>query len=413
MPSLILSGSSPKVAQLTGLPAVYTLTPSLSRPVINVLSGWPLPIRRVEALEGAGAYLIVGEQRAALPAVYVGEGQSVEERLAGHERLHHEAGAIRVIAITAEGGDLTKADAGALERLLYLGLAEENGIGLENRDEPSHAPVDQPRFEQLCAFAADVLTRINESGLLPLSGRWREGLSGPGLCAQLLAEPPLEALIGSRRMWIKGHGYEAEALFLNDGRCLLKAGSCIRSYAAPTIATRAALHRQEAFYAGFVADMDGARIVTRDLLFESRKRVSGFVTGSTFGAWKEAAGPKTKPRSSGEVHLSLWREAAPQACTSQDAESLRAMLAKTVLFGEPDWAAARQGDVKAALRLALQVTNSLRGEPAQTGVLNLAMSAMMACAIDKTPGAADVIDALLFRLKLKGLAITAPIRTKI
>jgi len=413
MPSIVLSGSLPKVAQLTGLPAAYTLHPSLSRPVINVLSGWPLPIRQVEALEGAGAYLIVREQHGAPPRVYVGEGQSVEDRLAGHERLHPDADAIRVIAITAEGGDLTKADARALERLIYLGLAAENMVELQNDNEPSHTPVDQPRFEQICAFAVDVLTRIKESGLLPLSGRWRDALSGPGLCAQLLVEPPLEALIGSRRMWIKGHGYAADAIFLNDGRCLLKAGGRIRPYVADTIPTRAALHRQEAIFAGIVADVDGARVVARDLLFESCKRVSGFVTGSTSGAWKEAAAPKIKPRSSSEVHLSLWREAAPQACTKEHAKKLHAMLAKTVLFGEPDWAAARQGDVKAALRLALLATNPLRGEPAHTGVLDLVMSAMLACAIDGSPGAADVFDALLLRLKLKGLAITAPVRTRI
>ncbi|MDR4307177.1 DUF4357 domain-containing protein [Chelatococcus sambhunathii] len=410
MPSLILSGTTPKPYLLTGLPTAYTVTPILSRPVITMLSGADLPIGDADALENAGAYLIVREKYGAAPTVYVGEGGLLEQRLTGHARLRPNSGSVFVIAVTAERGDLAKPDVGTLERLIYLGLAAETGIELGNLDEPSHSPVEQTRFEQLCAYTADVLTRIGQSGLLPLAGRWREALSGLSLCAELLVEPSLEALVGAQRKRVQGGGYQAEALFLADGRCLLKRGSRIRSTTTDSIPTRPAIHRQEALFAGLVVERDGAFFVTRDLLFENSTQISCFITGSTCGRWKTATEPKAEAQAKSSAWLTLWREASPQACTETDATSLRMALAGTALLGEPDWPRAVNGDIKAAVQAALRVTNPLQRDPAATGALDLVMTALMACAIDQTPSAADVFDMLLFRLKAKGLSIAAPIK---
>ena len=409
MSSLLFSGAKPRPHLLTGLPTVYTLTPTLSRPVITVISGASLPLGDAEALENAGAYLIVREEPGSPPSIYVGEAGLLSNRLAGHSRLRPNSGSVFVIAVTSERGDLAKPDVRTLERLIYLGLAAEPVIELENFDEPSHAPVDQPRFEQLCCFTADVLTRIGQSSLLPLGGRWRQALNGMSMCAELLVEPALEALIGARRMRTQGGGYKAEALFLQDGRCLLRKGSHIRSFTVASIGTRAAIHRQEALYAGLVTEQDGALITTRDLLFENQTRLACFVSGSTSGHWKLASTPKAEPRAASAGWLTLWREASPQACTGEDAKSIREVLGRTALLGEPDWTRAVQGDLKAAVRAALRVTNPLQREPTATGSLDLAMSAVLACAIDGTPSAADVFDILLIRLKAKGLAIGAPI----
>lgn len=412
MPPIIISGSSPELAQITGVPAVHILTPTLSRPVITTLFGWPLPIHFAGALEHAGAYLIVRREHGAAPAVYVGEAGSIEQRLAGHHRLQWNSGSISVIAITAEAGDLTKPDARTLERLLYLGLVAEPGIELCNANEPAHSTVDQVRFEKLCAFAVDALTRIAETSLLPLSGRWRDALSGMGMCAELVSMPPLQVLIGAQRKHLRGNGYKAEALFLQDGRCLLRAGSLIRAVAALKIPTRAAIHRQEAIYAGLVIDQEGTLTVIRDLLFASSKRITCFVTGSTTGLWKKDAETRAEPRTSFRLSLSLWRDMAPRDCSVQDAERLRSLLADTELFGEPAWPRARSGDVKAATAVALRVTNPLRSEPSGIGALDLAMTAMLACAIDGGSAAAEVFDMLLFRLAGKGFAISAPTRMR-
>ncbi len=405
--SLVVTGTKPKVYLLAGQPTVYTLTPTLSRPVITMISGAELPFWDAAALEDAGAYMIVCEEHGSPTSVYVGEAGSLELRFDGHTRLQTNDGSVFVIAITAQDDDLTKHDVRTLERLIYRALAHEPNIELDNLLEPSHAPVDQERFEQLCALTADVLTRIGQAGLLPLEGSWREGLTGSSLCAELLVEPPLEELIGAQRMRIQGRGYKAEALFLVDGRCLLKAGGHIRSFTARKIPTRAAIHRQEALYAGLLVEQDGALVVTRDLLFPNPTRLARFVTGSTCGKWKVASPAKVGPRSASAAWLTLWREAAPGACTKEDAKSIRKVLERTGLLGEPDWTRAVQGDLTAAVRAALRVTNRLKVNSAATGALDLVMSALMACAIDGTRSAADVFEILLFRLQAKGLNIGA------
>ena len=93
--------------------------------------------------------------------------------------------------------------------------------------------------------------------------------------------------------------------------------------------------------------------------------------------------------------LTLWRTLDAQQFSSRDVKSLRALLAKTSLLGQPKWAAAVNGDAPAAVAVAVSFI------PADelTLPLDLAMTALIACAVEGDPGAAIVVSNILLNLR--------------
>ena len=92
--------------------------------------------------------------------------------------------------------------------------------------------------------------------------------------------------------------------------------------------------------------------------------------------------------------LTLWRTLDAQQFGSRDVKSLRALLAKTSLLGQPKWAAAVNGDASAAVAVAV----SFIPVDELTLPLDLAMTALIACAVEGDPGAAIVASNILLNL---------------
>lgn len=92
------------------------------------------------------------------------------------------------------------------------------------------------------------------------------------------------------------------------------------------------------------------------------------------------------------VHpLTLWRTLDAQRFSSGDVKALRALLARTSLLGQPKWADAASGDAPAAVAIAV----SFIPVDKMTLPLDLAMTALIACAIEGDPGAAIVVSNIL------------------
>jgi hypothetical protein len=92
--------------------------------------------------------------------------------------------------------------------------------------------------------------------------------------------------------------------------------------------------------------------------------------------------------------LSSWRTLRALDFSFHDLTSMRALLAKTTLLGQPKWAAAVAGDGPAAVAVAISFI------PAEeiTMSMDLAMTALIACAIEGDPGAAIVASNILRHL---------------
>jgi hypothetical protein len=92
--------------------------------------------------------------------------------------------------------------------------------------------------------------------------------------------------------------------------------------------------------------------------------------------------------------LSSWRTLRALDYSFHDLTSMRALLAKTTLLGQPKWAAAVGGDGPAAVAVAISFI------PAEqiTLSMDLAMTALIACAIEGDPGAAIVASNILRHL---------------
>ncbi len=92
--------------------------------------------------------------------------------------------------------------------------------------------------------------------------------------------------------------------------------------------------------------------------------------------------------------LSSWRTLRAMQFSSDDVTSMRTLLAKTSLFGQPKWAVAASGDAPAAVAVAV----SFIPVDEITSSLDLAMTALITCAIEGDPGAAIVASNMLRNL---------------
>ncbi|MFC7052510.1 hypothetical protein ACFQI3_07390 [Hansschlegelia quercus] len=414
--SISISGPGPELPPL--VPAVVTLPAPLGRATITVLTGTPLPIDQADGIGQPGAYILLLDRPNERPAAYVGMSGAIADRLLGHERLRSNSGTFQVICITSDADDLDRSDARVLERLIHSALTLCADVELLNDEPPFHGRRPGDRYAQLRVFTGDALCRLAESNLIPFNSPKMHLLAGPELAFTALPEPvdPM-ALVGAvRRRYVKRE-VTAEALFLTNGLAILKSGSHIRAFEAPSLHGGISALRHEAVFSGTVApDADGVLTLTCDLTFGTWNSMALFVSASSSGQvqlWRvtEPTPPEAVARPQldrDEDLLSLWRRVpAPEGHVTL-ADALQSILAKVTPIGAADWRKAESGDLASAVRFAVEATNAARPGPA-TRVVDIAMSAVFLCAVRGKLGASDVLDSLMYRLALQGVAIEAPV----
>jgi hypothetical protein len=94
------------------------------------------------------------------------------------------------------------------------------------------------------------------------------------------------------------------------------------------------------------------------------------------------------------IITALWREREPQALSPHDKDRLRAALLATKLPSEPDWILAILGDAPAAIGIAVRQLSIRKISDPE---VDLALSAVLACAIDGDRTAPIVISSALRR----------------
>lgn len=106
------------------------------------------------------------------------------------------------------------------------------------------------------------------------------------------------------------------------------------------------------------------------------------------------AGSPAKHATAPDNPLASWRTIRALDFGFSDVKSMRALLARTTLFGQPKWAAAVRGDGAAAVGVAISFIPAEKITPS----LDLAMTALIACAIEGDLGAAIVASNILRHL---------------
>jgi hypothetical protein len=124
-----------------------------------------------------------------------------------------------------------------------------------------------------------------------------------------------------------------------------------------------------------------------------------FPTSLNKGAQEEPIRKFTaKPQLTPHFPRALWRKRKPEALSLQDVSRLRRALLATTLPSEPDWNRAILGDAAVAVGIAVR---QLKLHKITDLEVDLALSAVLACAIEGEPTAPIVISSALRRRSKK------------
>lgn len=107
---------------------------------------------------------------------------------------------------------------------------------------------------------------------------------------------------------------------------------------------------------------------------------------------------RPKPRLAPPSPLDLWRTCKPELLSPRDVGRLRKCLLDTTLPSEPDWKRAILGDVAVAIAIAVR---QLKFHRITDPEIDLALSAVLACAIEGDAAAAVLVSSALRRRSKK------------
>jgi hypothetical protein len=107
---------------------------------------------------------------------------------------------------------------------------------------------------------------------------------------------------------------------------------------------------------------------------------------------------RAKPQLTPHFPRALWRKRKPESLSLQDVSRLRRALLATSLPSEPDWNHAILGDAGVAIGIAVR---QLKLHKITDLEVDLALSAVLACAIEGDPTAPIVISSALRRRSKK------------
>lgn len=91
---------------------------------------------------------------------------------------------------------------------------------------------------------------------------------------------------------------------------------------------------------------------------------------------------------------SWWRSQKPETFSRKDIERIRLALLGSGLPGEPDWRRAVLGDASTAIRVAV---GQLKTKPIGAPEIDLALSAVLCCALEGNAASAVVLSSALRR----------------
>ena len=230
-----------------------------------------------------GVYVLTGQTEEGAAKLYVGEADSLGDRI-----KQHVAGKefwTRAIAFTSTNEGLNKANVRYLESRLLEMANTANQWAVDNTAYPSAPPLNEADRADAEWFLAEMLV------IFPLLGIDAfESASNQAATTQTeKAEPPLALYLNER-------GAEGTGREVADGFVVLK-GSQARAEETVSIHDYMREQRQLLQERGVLAPLDEKLVFTQDFRFSSPSTAAGVLVGGASNgriAWKDASGKTLK-----------------------------------------------------------------------------------------------------------------------
>jgi hypothetical protein len=208
-------------------------------------------------LKRTGVYVLIGESdSSALPAIYVGEGDPILNRLRSHDASKDfwTFG----VSFTSKDESLNKAHVQFLEsRLIGLASSAKRCV-IQNGNEPELPSLSEADQADAEAFLQEMLLCLPSIGM----GMFQEQKSKQVAEAELL--------------FIDGKGVKASGVDTPDG-FLVKKGSRASKQDTPTMAERTKALRANLLTMGVLAEEADAFVFLQDYLFNSSSSASNII----------------------------------------------------------------------------------------------------------------------------------------
>lgn len=232
-------------------------------------------VKKRDAFSNSGIYILTGrEGDDELLTVYVGEGETVRDRLDKHHA--NKDFWQQAVIFTTKGDPLNKAEIQYLEACLIELATKYKRCNLDNANKPNRPGLSEADEAEVGGYLDEVLS------LLPVIGID-------------VFEPPDSSPRGGRIYYWKGTGWDATGFETSNG-FTVKTGSIARTEIVPSMDTYRK-SRQRLIDSGALLPEDQGLTLTEDQEFTSPSMAATVFAGrNTNGreAWKDADGVSLK-----------------------------------------------------------------------------------------------------------------------
>lgn len=259
---------------------------AVSRNNLTELIQWP-EVRR------QGVYFLIGiDPETDQGRVYIGEAESVAERIAQHvgtKEFWHEC-----VAFTSKDENLTKSHVKYLEAKLVAAAKGAGRYIVENQATPQESGLPRADRDAMDEYAANVRTVLGVLG-----HRVLEPLLSTRSTSQSPAEPPVSGGVTSSEvvrvqdLYLRSGGIEARAI-LEDDELVVLEGSVAAEEVAPSLSLGYRAIREKLMSAGILVRGEESLLkFTQNYPFPSPSQAAAIIVGYAINgrqAWKAADG---------------------------------------------------------------------------------------------------------------------------
>jgi hypothetical protein len=216
-------------------------------------------------LARAGIYLLVGETETGTPRMYIGEAESLSNRLANHHADKNRTWWTHFVAFTRKDESMNKAHVRYLEARLVRLAQTAKRAALENGTLPPSKKLTEAETDDLETYLEHLLQ------LLPLMGIREFQSIGKSESATIYT--------------FKRKGHEARGQYQPDGFVVLAGSTGPRAETESYQDTSEQSLRRRLLEDGtFVADGETLRLA-RDYAFSSPSAAAGVMAGTGYNGW--------------------------------------------------------------------------------------------------------------------------------
>lgn len=216
-------------------------------------------------LKRTGVYVLLGESdSSSLPAIYIGEGDPILDRLKSH--YSGKDFWTRGVCFTSKDESLNKAHVQYLESKLISLASAAKRCDIQNGNAPELPSLSEADEADAAGFLDELLLCLPAVGLNMFQGR------------------PASQLPDSELFYVEGKGVRAAGLDTPEG-FIVKSGSRASMQDTPTMPKRAKALRETLLAKGVLKEDSGAYLFMQDYVFGSSSSASDLILA------RSSAGP--------------------------------------------------------------------------------------------------------------------------